>query len=103
MMTNAKLQQMYHEFNTKWFSGKLPRDMIARYAELDGCSGITYVKYGRPLYIEIDRNLRVCRGMTATTLLHEMCHVKDTRGKHGPRFHKEMLRLAKAGAMKPWW
>lgn len=59
---------------------------------------------GRPLYIRICLRLQRLPKEAYMTLLHEMCHVANSsKNGHGPWFHKEMLRLAKAGAFKNLW
>ena len=102
MMTNSELRRMYAEFNRKWFSNRLPKDMIAEYARIED-HGITEYYRDRPLYILLEWDLRRSQCHSALTLLHEMCHVRHPKARHGPVFHKEMLRLAKAGAFKNWW
>lgn len=105
MLTNALVQGLYREFNRKWFGNRLPKDMVVSYANLDPIGqGVTHYFKGRPLYIELNHRLRWSESQTALTLLHEMVHVSlPYRFNHGPKFHKEMLRLAKAGAFKAWW
>jgi SprT-like family len=103
MMTNADVQQMYHEFNRRYFSNKLPKDMVVHFARLPHDFGITYGYRGRPLYIELDYRLRRSMSETAMTLLHECVHVENMKHGHGPKFHKRMLKLAKQGAFRKWW
>ena len=103
MVTNAEVQAMYHEFNKKWFGNRLPKDMVVIFKRMPGFHGVTHTYRDRPLWIELDFDLRPSRGQTAMTLLHEMVHVEIPESKHGPRFHKRMLKLARQGAFKPWW
>ena len=102
-VTNAYLAWAYAEFNRKYFRNRLPHDMVVRFAADEGC-GTTYVQYGRPLYIILNKRLAWHNMLADMTLLHEMVHVEhpEWRG-HGPRFHKRMLQLAKAGAFKSCW
>ena len=98
---------MYAEFNKRYFRNKLPRDMVVRFHNLkhlgDDC-GSTQFFWGRPAFILISKRTRWSRMLTAPTLLHEMIHVEHPEWSgHGPRFHKRMLQLAKAGALKPYW
>jgi len=94
---------MYREFNRDWFGNTLPKDIVVEYAHLKDAHGITEYYGHRPLFIQIDWPLRGTRSHSALTLLHEMVHVRYPKAHHGPIFHKEMLRLAKAGAFRPWW
>lgn len=104
MVTNAEVQRMYREFNKKYFNNRLPKDMVVRFEIFDYAQGVTHFKYDRPLYIQISKKLKWSRSQTALTLLHEMVHVElPYRLNHGPRFHKRMMQLARAGAFKPWW
>ena len=102
-MTNAEVQQMYADFNRRYFHNSLPKDMVVHYAPLKYCFGLTGIHRGRALYIQLDWELRKSRTHSALTLLHEMVHCEQPNGEHGPKFHKRMLQLAKAGALKKWW
>ena len=105
--TNDDLARMYAEFNKRYFHNRLPKDMVVRFHDMknegDDC-GSTQLFWGRPAFILINKRIRWSYTLTAPTLLHEMIHVEhpEWRG-HGPRFHKRMFRLAKAGALKPYW
>jgi predicted metal-dependent hydrolase len=105
-LTNTYLALTYAEFNKKWFSNRLPRDMVVRFANLDVNThglGITYMKFGRTLYIEVSRKLAVHSMLVDMTLLHEMVHVEHPEWNHGPKFQKRMLQLAKKGAFRHCW
>jgi hypothetical protein len=104
MMTNLDATVLYIGFNKRYFSNGLPKDLVVAYAHLKHCFGLTECFKNRPLYILLDWELRKSMSHSALTILHEMVHVRYPKLEgHGPRFHKEMLRLAKAGAMRPWW
>lgn len=104
IVTNQDLARMYAEFNRKYFGNRLPKDMAVRYADLEGKWGRTNIYHDiRPLFIEISWQLRRTQCFSAMTLLHEMVHVKYPRLNHGPKFHREMKRLAKIGAFNNWW
>jgi hypothetical protein len=94
---------MYKVFNKDFFGNKLPKDMIVFFKNAGDCLGFTQIIRGRPLYIVLDRSIRTSNRTVAMTLLHEMVHVKHPDIGHGKTFHREMLRLAKAGAFKSWW
>lgn len=103
-VTNAELARMYAEFNKKYFGNKLPKDMAVRFEYLHGKWGRTRIyANSRPLFIEISRELCGSMCFAAMTLLHEMVHVKFPHLDHGPKFHKEMKRLARIGAFNNWW
>jgi hypothetical protein len=109
-MSNKYLKKSYDEFNKKYFSNELPKDMVVRFSRLrdddkfqEPC-GITMFKWDRPLYILINKKLRWQSMLADFTLIHEMVHVAHPEiNGHGPRFQKQMMRLAKAGAFKTLW
>lgn len=110
-LTNAYLGRVYKEFNKKHFGNRLPKDMIVRFDVLrtsdDGCQepcATTAFMLNRPLYIQINKRLAWQSMLANFSLIHEMVHVAlpEVRG-HGPKFQKEMLRLAKKGAFKHMW
>jgi hypothetical protein len=105
MVTNQDLQYLYCEFNRKYFSNKLPKDMAVHFEKLPGDRlGVTRYHYHRPLYIEISISLQRSFSLTAMTLLHEMVHVSlPFTINHGPVFHKRMKKLARQGAFNRWW
>ena len=103
MVTNAELMQRYHEFNKKFFGNKLPKDMVVEFATSRTWMGITHFRRGRPLYIQLDKKMRLCVRTCMLTLLHEMVHVEQPETNHGKKFHARMLKLARQGAMKAWW
>jgi hypothetical protein len=95
--------QMYHDFNKKYFGNRLPKDMVVHFKRMRNNHGVTMMFENRPLYILLDFKMRGLYRQTALTLLHEMVHVEIPKTQHGPKFHKRMLQLAKAGAFKRWW
>ena len=103
MVTNWDLERMYREYNKKYFRNRLPKDMVVEFARLPDCHGVTHCHKNRPLFIQIDWPLRGTLSHSAMTLLHEMVHVEHPKWLHGPKFHRRMLQLAKAGAFKNWW
>ena len=65
------------------------------------CLGFTMVEWGE---IRINKDLKKWSKIAEHTLIHEMVHLSlPPKVFHGPRFEKEMLRLAKAGAFKGVW
>lgn len=105
IITNAELKRLYDSFNKKYFSNRLPKDMPVVFQRLGrDRMGRTIIYRGRhPLCVEITIGFKGNLSLTAMTLLHEMLHVRHPKMEHGPKFHREMLRLAKAGAFKPYW
>lgn len=99
-MTNKELQRWYRLYNNKYFSGKLPPAKV-KFAKMEWM-GETYCVLGE---IYINKALkRWPSGGVRFTLLHEMVHLSlPPIVMHGPRFQKEMLRLAKAGAFEGVW
>lgn len=108
------LQKTFSLYNRKYFGNRLPKCQVrwnkkllrrGYMGEADGCGRLLK----RPtiiIAIELKRLQRVAK----ITLLHEMVHVLlDARGlsteslNHGPRFQREMLRLAKCGAFNKLW
>ena len=103
ILTNAVAQHMYHQFNKQWFSNRLPKDMVVYYEDI-WQMGVTCYHRERPLYIQLSKKLRWTEASTALVLLHEMVHVSlPYRVNHGREFQKAMMKLAKRGALKPWW
>jgi hypothetical protein len=124
------LKHYYHEFNSRYFRGRLPKDCRVIWADINHqkCPeamgvfkpGITVLarrvrraKKGeyRTLYskkdlIAIDRELfKVGNKIVFMTLIHEMVHLKlkDVTAGHGPLFQKEMKKLAARGAFNNFW
>lgn len=102
-VTNADLRRLYREYNRRWFHGRLPAADI-RFARIDpGDLGVCLVFAGTP-EIRISTDIRRWTKTVKCTLLHEMAHVAlPVRVEHGPRFEREMLRLAKLGAFCGLW
>jgi predicted SprT family Zn-dependent metalloprotease len=98
------LERTYRRYNRKYFGNRLPKhtDMLLRWGNIAGMG------YQMGDEIVINRKDRSRDSVWKLTLLHEMCHLalpnaKPTDGFHGRDFQKEMLRLAKAGALKGLW
>lgn len=104
--TEALLNKWYGHFNTLYFNGQLPAGVPVKFHRLKKQLGVTIFLDDYPVCINLDTRLKNGDfSRTMMTLLHEMCHVENYRGhkKHGPKFQKRMLRLAKLGAFKEWW
>ena len=102
-MTNKDLQVAYAYYNKKYFSNKLPHDMVVRFEKVWPL-GVTSCYHDRPLFIHINDRLRFSKVLCDMTLIHEMVHVETPRpNNHGKWFHKRMLELARKGAFKQCW
>ena len=107
----AFTQKEFAIYNHLYFNDKLPAN--THIVVVDDCTTDEYAEAetltpaftGKPYYIiEISAPRNPEGNEALMTLLHEMVHVEhpEWRG-HGPRFHKRMLQLAKAGAFKSCW
>lgn len=124
MKSNKRLLSWFRKYNRKFWGGKLKEPFI-RWEKLKSYREpaplgqyrkptkqiylVTGKKWklieGRPI-IALSRTLRFRnrQGQARMTLLHEMAHAAlPIRIKHGPRFQKEMLRIAKLGAFEGLW
>lgn len=103
IVTNADLKWWYRRYNRRFWGGRLPAADI-RFARIDSsCLGQCIVFDGIP-EIRIATGIRKWTKVCKTTLLHEMVHVAlPRRVEHGPRFEREMRRLASAGAFEGLW
>ena len=99
-MKKSKLEKAFSQYNKKYFQGKLlnpPKSKVC-WAEL----GPLGVQEGNVIYM--NKKYRTTDSIWRPTLLHEMVHMYMPKNVwHGPRFQKEMLRLAKAGAFNGLW
>lgn len=116
-MYNSCLNWLFQKFNKLYFKKKFPKSFVVRFSKLDkvimGVCGnkIVYLKAANGYRKErvigpilINKKLRNARSIVAMTLLHEMVHAANPELKgHGPKFNKQMLKLAKAGAFNAWW
>ena len=110
-MTSKNLRRLFTTYNRKYFGNKLPKYKVvfSNYLVRVNLFGDCDVKKHR-IRIASDINRKRWNVITKETLLHEMCHAKckhnASQGEdewHGPKFEKEMLRLAKKGAFKGIW
>lgn len=107
MRSNPKLHRLYLQLNRKWFGNKLPKDTICVWsralnreplqAELDD--------EAEPLIIRLNSHLRRFDNLTEYNLLHECAHIAtlSEADPHGPRWQREMMRLARARAFEHIW
>ena len=94
MLSGRQLRKLFHEFNERYFEGRLPdyRIRVVPYINRLGKSGHTDQK--RKL-------IRILIGLSdedaKSTLLHEMAHAA-TNEDHATAWKKEMIRLRKQEA-----
>lgn len=107
---NMLLSDFYTVFNIKYFRNRLPEALVVfkkmpkTQADYLGYSLLFAKDSGETPEIHISDSLKRWPTVVVSTLLHEMVHVSLPRNSfHGPRFEKEMLRLAKAGAFRGVW
>lgn len=113
----TELELMFAIYNRRYFGRRLPKCKV-QYADIDHFGDYTLYtiskrsKGGR-LETEDRHVIRIAKWSRKTkpqaflTLLHEMCHLKtrvfDNSSGHGPKFQREMKRLAKIGAFNQLW
>jgi predicted metal-dependent hydrolase len=107
MRSDYRLKKQYRAYNQKYFGGKLP-DVWVRWAEDNDdlkseCQAKKLLACADGHGIIFNPWMKGKRNLQRFTLLHEMVHVKYPEHYHGPRFQKEMMRLAKLGAFAKLW
>mgnify|MGYP001562620391 FL=1 len=126
MKSDPRLLDQFKYFNRKFFDKRLPDSSVCWGVMKPNKDGNTpvgrllrkkYIRYrvtgNKWIMFKTDRPVILIstlflkyhwHGFTQQTLLHEMAHLAiPMRFYHGPRFQKEMLRLAKIGAFKGLW
>ena len=98
-------EQLFRTFNRKYFNNRLPNppDTVVRFAKITGalkdCIG-----YQLGDEIVLNNRFRDCQNIWVFTLFHEMVHMSlPPSVHHGPRFQREMRRLARIGAFEKIW
>lgn len=108
---DKELREAYHDYNQKYFKGKLPEAgvRVEWDATTDAKGNIAstwftnYAGEGQCYQIGVNPQLKDFRRVWKFSLLHEMAHIKTRDPEHGRRFQREMLRLAKAHAFDDLW
>jgi hypothetical protein len=112
MPNDRDLKFFYRRFNKKFFHNQLPNNLTVRFASPAQFTqkglgkrtcAITLIEDGKAYAIIVKKTRGKTWAYIKADLLHEMVHVKNPRLAHGPRFQKEMLRLAQIGAFKGIW
>lgn len=101
-MRPSKLKRAYLRYNRLYFGNLLPTDIDLKWQKFGGDSLYGCWVEG---YISINAKHKKLPKVWKMTLLHEMAHAAtDTeRSEHGPRWRKEMRRLARLGAFDRLW
>jgi len=94
----TRLKRAYLDYNDRYWAGKLPDDLMVKWAY-----GIDAMGDSDPEIIRINALLRRWECAWRATLLHECAHIAvDLTGPelkdHGPKFKREIRRLLRAGA-----
>jgi hypothetical protein len=112
--TDADLLEMFLEFNSRYFGGRLKVPLKLVFESINGL-GQTYRfrvhgkrRSRNDLFgIRISTRLRWSRRMWMGTLLHEMVHLEQglryNCGWRGRRFNQRMRELALMGAFDGLW
>lgn len=100
MPSSTELRRAYAFYNKRYFEGQLPDKMVVKWSRsLKGYGCFN------------DNGIRLAYWMKShwmlwnITLLHEMAHVAtdSEKAEHGPRWNREMHRLARIGAFDKLW
>ena len=100
------LEQLYAEYNDLYFGGELPTIPVkwGRVHKNHDAEFVTYVDGS--IAIVLAPRLKKFPCFFHMRLIHEMGHVKLRGYKgdlHGPKFQREMRRLANMGAFNGLW
>ena len=109
----TKIERFYRIANRRYWGGRLPCDVIVRWdaglLRRDRCVGMLQHYPGVCIVIRISSILRKSPGLAGLVIMHEMAHLAvqlrlgKAYGGHGLVFQREMLRLARAGALSTLW
>jgi len=113
LWNNADLREVFSIYNERYLGGKLALYNLS-FSPIDELGhAFRYRTVGKrrdesdAWEIHISSRLRYSRRLWATTLLHEMVHLKmrnrHSCGLRGRRFNKRMRELAMAGAFDGLW
>jgi hypothetical protein len=101
-INNSRLTKAYKQYNRRYFGNKLPDPSEVKVIWED--LGEQLMGLQDEDVITINSKHRRINPVWRGTLLHEMVHLKcPKRVNHGPKFQKEMMRLARLGALKDVW
>lgn len=96
----TRLAAAYREYNKLYFSNKLPHDIDVKWKKNMPPIGLWIAGT-----ILINAAYKKEHMIWRLTLLHEMAHVATAaeKAEHGPRWKREMRRLARIGAFDKLW
>jgi hypothetical protein len=109
--TQVQLQEDYRQYNSGWFAGDLPDNVIVKYStapDRPDTMGLTEVENNH-FVIYIDPRYHAHNRKAAeVTLLHEMCHIRvwdvtEPGDEHGAPWKACMVGLAENGAFDGLW
>jgi SprT-like family len=106
----SQLQEDYSKFNSAWFAGNLPVNVIVEYTAAPyklHVMGLTDVVDGH-FVIYIDPKYHADSKAADMTLLHEICHIRVwdvavAGNEHGAPWKACMVELAENGAFDGLW
>jgi hypothetical protein len=92
------LRRLFLRLNRTYFRGKLPADTIVKWGHI---SSLGVYSDSMPAVVTINWWCRKSGRVTEWILLHELAHLsvgRKERKHHGPKWYREIGRLARAGA-----
>lgn len=122
MVSNPYLLRIFRRYNRKYFGGRLPEPFVCwgtlpdcdarfypigkakRYRTIGGKKWHDCDKKKPIVLVDIGLRNRNETARIRMAIIHEMAHMTlPLTARHGPRFEREMLRLANASAFKGLW
>jgi len=105
MQSDPALKRAFNQYNKKYFKNRLMSDMIVRWRQWPDEKTVALFGQGGFWTIQINIDVSPFECVWRLALLHEMAHAatNDETLHHGPRWRREMQRLAKAGAFNKLW
>lgn len=105
-MTERSLFRLYRIYNVKYFGNRLPKPELMRFRRVyNGCAECDTqldpeTGQVRCKALNVHPVMKSWTTTVKTALLHEMIHVAVAPyDRHGGPFHRERLRLIRAGAL----
>ena len=115
-MTNKRLKFWFNFYNRKYFGERLPKGTVVSWSsairkheiERTHIHGKTKCSESgcRQSFIRLHSDMQKMQAVALMTMLHAMVHLDgymDGPDDHGPRFQRQMQRLAKRGAFRDLW
>lgn len=101
--TDKEIKSWYNDYNTGYFQGKLPQDVIIQHTTTTEYYARTF-KTGGKFVISFSDSYVLGELLTELILQHEMCHIEAwdelvrTGIEHGPKWRVCMYKLKAQGA-----